>query len=387
MHQGLQLPVILGGQSPDTTSTTSAVSAVSVVPAVNWTELTTVEVVDKAELVEAKRILDTYRSFPACHRDASSHFIEVITFVGQYQTEELRLAEVRVWYAAQMALCEIKEAGDVPPAECLDMQIPVIRDFENYDLVPIPHLRSDMEVCVKALKSEPQTWTSFSNNRQNANALTYLARQDIERQWNIDLFSDFIGIVKTATASMQTHIAHLFSFQQQLEVVMNDTLVQQELLNTSVTSLREEFTQFSKDLDNQTSRTWSYVANVNSQLIDTVSMASSFVISIQQGFTGILNMMDFVVQTTTEYATNVSVTTSKNLANVEKLQASIEAANVKVHNISNELGRLDKIMDTFNSVVYLVPYVLIFAAIRATTGFFPLARAWLMFAFGSCPRP
>jgi len=101
-------------------------------------------------------------------------------------------------YAANLAVCELYDAGLDIPTECLEY-LPSVemldklnnqhgvvgttiltdKSFSYHDFDKTT--RSTAAKCVKRLGSTSQTWTSYSNNKQNAFHICKAYRADIDR--------------------------------------------------------------------------------------------------------------------------------------------------------------------------------------------------------------
>lgn len=91
-------------------------------------------------------------------------------------------------YAAQLALCEITDAGANPPGTCepflpnnpVQLSRKLARNA-NYPEATPKALKGKLSFCLQSLESRPQHWTSYSNNRQNAVIMCQAARIDVEK--------------------------------------------------------------------------------------------------------------------------------------------------------------------------------------------------------------
>jgi hypothetical protein len=125
-------------------------------------------------------LLSSLQSAPSCNRLATSSLLNACQSIdGPPSGVQSALNDVRSRYAAQLAVCELRDAGSDTPPFC-DM-IPSSGTGKagavNSDTFP----RSQLEACLKSLESRPQWWTSYSNSKQNAVMLCQAARAEIEK--------------------------------------------------------------------------------------------------------------------------------------------------------------------------------------------------------------
>lgn len=130
----------------------------------------------------------------SCRSLSADHIDEV----NDSHTPKLSLYQVKDIYAARLAVCELETASVAIPKSCKILQpseTKVKRTFYGYLAAPqeqngppslqFPKVRHDQVTrCVHELNATPQSWTSYSNARQNAVAICEAVRADIERgEW------------------------------------------------------------------------------------------------------------------------------------------------------------------------------------------------------------
>lgn len=134
----------------------------------------------------ALQVLEGLKASPSCHRLAAANLIHSCQSIdGSVSDPEQSLEEVKSVYAAQLALCEITDAGSGPPAGCgpflpgdsAESSRKLTSSFDRSDAATKGKLR----LCLQSLESRPQHWTSYSNNRQNAVLMCQAARSDVEK--------------------------------------------------------------------------------------------------------------------------------------------------------------------------------------------------------------
>ena len=138
---------------------------------------------------QALQLLESLRTSPSCHRLAASDLIHSCQSIDGSATESERsLEDMKSVYAAQLAICEVTDAGSPPPKSC-DVFLPndqnrmsrtMTQGFQQRDgLSKSP--KAKLSSCLQSLESRPQHWTSYSNNRQNAVVMCQAARINVEK--------------------------------------------------------------------------------------------------------------------------------------------------------------------------------------------------------------
>ena len=164
-------------------------------------------------------------TLPSCNRMATAALLDSCQSIdASAQTKEDHgpdtfVEATKTVYAARLAICELSDAKVVPPKQCAKF-VPTKRTAKKtwrgiFDksgpTEPMAHYEQyedvterDSDVCVSALYTEPQAWTSFSNARQNAVVLCQAVRTDVEKQEQIELFRKLTLVtqdVASATSS------------------------------------------------------------------------------------------------------------------------------------------------------------------------------------------
>ena len=113
-------------------------------------------------------------------------------------------------YAARLAVCELNNARAYVPSAC-QVFVPTVKttrksswagyltgnkpsqprqQYPQYDEVTEEHLGQ----CLKALEERPQTWTSYSNSKQNAAVMCHAMRGEVEREREIHLHKILVSV-------------------------------------------------------------------------------------------------------------------------------------------------------------------------------------------------
>ncbi|EPS33791.1 hypothetical protein PDE_08753 [Penicillium oxalicum 114-2] len=103
-----------------------------------------------------------------------------------------KLNMIRSIYAARLAICELEGASTLIPQPCIAITAPIrtpstsgfgfLRKSTSHHLDEKKLPKRDLELCLKALESRPQWWTSYSNNRQNAIVICQASRAETEKE-------------------------------------------------------------------------------------------------------------------------------------------------------------------------------------------------------------
>lgn len=140
-------------------------------------------------------------SAPICNRLAALDLINNCKSLEQSSDtvnpeSEVILDEVKSEYAARLAVCELLGAKAHVPREC-DILVPSVQacgkgrsssffSRQKKDSVEEKYCYpgttyAQLERCLRALESRSQSWTSYSNARQNAVVMCHASRDAIDR--------------------------------------------------------------------------------------------------------------------------------------------------------------------------------------------------------------
>lgn len=138
---------------------------------------------------QALQLLESLRVSPSCSRLAVSALIHSCQSVdGSTVDAEESQEDLKSIYAAQLAICEIKDAGSRPPDTC-ESFLPdkhfqlnqKLNHASDQNSGVIDAVKRKLSSCLQSLESRPQHWTSYSNNRQNAVVMCQAARIHVEK--------------------------------------------------------------------------------------------------------------------------------------------------------------------------------------------------------------
>lgn len=149
---------------------------------------------------EAVQLLESMTTSPSCTRIAAMRLVTSCqSFGGNANADEEpqeALDHIRSVYAARLAICELEGAGASAPTPCLQVTLSPPISKSRFSFMSSPGVpdsstslvtRELLEPCLKALESQPQWWTSYSNSRQNAIVICQASRIEIEKEELLDL--------------------------------------------------------------------------------------------------------------------------------------------------------------------------------------------------------
>ncbi|KAI4234604.1 MAG: hypothetical protein LQ352_008166 [Teloschistes flavicans] len=205
----------------------------------------------------ALQVLESLKASPSCHRLAASTLIHSCQTVdGSSTNSEGSLEDLKSIYAAQLAICEITEAGSGPPKSC-DAFLPRDQARLSQTLYHDLHqdngldskLKSQLSTCLQSLESRPQHWTSYSNNRQNAVIMCQAARIHVDKDELIKLHQSMTKTASGADAAL-SRVVH----------AANEAMVRQEQFAKEVRRFQRQLMQ---DLEISKSETQSFLQSLN----------------------------------------------------------------------------------------------------------------------------
>ncbi|KAI4185902.1 MAG: hypothetical protein L6R41_003839 [Letrouitia leprolyta] len=209
----------------------------------------------------ALQLLESMRVSPSCNRLAASALIHSCQSIdgSSIDTEE-SLEDLKSVYAAQLAICELTDAGSKPPGPCepfspnKDFQLgrKLSHDANRHGGMP-DALKKKLGLCLQSLESRPQHWTSYSNNRQNAVVMCQAARMHIEKDDLIKLHKNMVDTTSGADAALAQAVAAANeAMARQAQFGKEVNLFQQQVvrdLESSQTETRSYLGYLMKDLD------------------------------------------------------------------------------------------------------------------------------------------
>lgn len=165
-------------------------------------------------LKRAIQIVEKHDTLPSCGKMAVSALMySCATLEGKPSAEDglqeqtlprdVDLKGEKVLYATRLAVCELSESKAYIPRECKSF-VPtkentkktgflsfITENGPSKPIVSYPKYEEatnqDLDICLGALQNSAQTWTSYSNARQDAVNLCHAVRGDIEKDETLHL--------------------------------------------------------------------------------------------------------------------------------------------------------------------------------------------------------
>ena len=173
-------------------------------------------------------LIKNVESLPSCAKIASSALLHSCSALeGSIKHDESEMSrgsdlfvdEEADIYSARLAVCELSGADFSIPNECRsfipDDKVKKKRGirgfwskngaseptttFQYYDEVTL----SNLQQCRRALGSTSQSWTSYSNNRQNAVVMCRAMRSEVEKDEQLHVGKILASAATAATGSLQ----------------------------------------------------------------------------------------------------------------------------------------------------------------------------------------
>ncbi|KAL8708891.1 MAG: hypothetical protein Q9225_007536 [Loekoesia sp. 1 TL-2023] len=225
----------------------------------------------------ALQLLESLRVSPSCNRLAASALIHSCQSVdGSNLDTEESLEDLKSTYAAQLAICEITDAGSRPPGPC-EPFVPN-RDYQPSQKLNKGSnrhggvgnaLKGKLGLCLQSLESRPQHWTSYSNNRQNAVVMCQAARTHIEKDDLVKLHKSMVGTSSGANAALAQAVA-----------AANQAMARQEEFGREVRQLQQ---QIMHDLESSKTETKIYLGNLMKHIESTLQGAVKHLVAKVKG--------------------------------------------------------------------------------------------------------
>lgn len=111
-------------------------------------------------------VFHALESKPSCHRLAAASLVFDCRAMREGGSAD---QDMKLLYAAQLAVCEFRVTGIDFPHEC--------RDLSNDRTAG----KANMPACARSLGRRPQWWTTLSNNLQNVAVMCAAVRHELEK--------------------------------------------------------------------------------------------------------------------------------------------------------------------------------------------------------------
>lgn len=194
-----------------------------------------------------------FETAPTCNKMALSALTYTCTTIkGEDQAKESIddiLDEEKSLFATRLAVCELSDSGDqeLIPAECVSFLPTAMRTEKKSWLGYISGegqrkpdsrypeyeqaTRQDRTRCVTALKKTPQTWSSYSNAKQNAHQWCLAARGEVEKGKLFDMYramadnaASQVDIVRLQEEASRKHLEALRFLTTRMHKLAQDNM-------------------------------------------------------------------------------------------------------------------------------------------------------------------
>ncbi|KAL8702908.1 MAG: hypothetical protein Q9201_003914 [Fulgogasparrea decipioides] len=188
----------------------------------------------------ALQLLESLTTSPSCYRLAASSLIQSCQSIdGSITESEQSLEDLKSIFAAQLAICELTDAGSSPPRTCdpflpsnrIELSQTVTNSFSQHGGLASA-LKDKLSLCLQSLESRPQHWTSYSNNRQNAVVMCQAARINIEKDEVIKLYKSMADTTSVTNSALARAVA-----------AANEAMNKQEEFSRELKQFQQQLTQ------------------------------------------------------------------------------------------------------------------------------------------------
>ncbi|KAF2020890.1 hypothetical protein BU24DRAFT_456916 [Aaosphaeria arxii CBS 175.79] len=216
---------------------------------------------------EALRIIQHMESAPDCNRLAALSLINDCKSLEDGPNETKRafpniLDEVKSEYAARLAVCELVGARAKVSRDCLIL-VPSAAACDEGGLFSFGRRKrsqasagelcypkatqAKFESCLKALADNAQSWTSYSNSRQNAVVMCRASRDSIEREKTLAIYKSLAEVVADLTGAYEETSRNL---QHAMETWLDEQHKFADKIRMSQENVRNEM-QANRDMTRQ----------------------------------------------------------------------------------------------------------------------------------------
>jgi len=249
---------------------------------------------------EAIKVIGSIESKSSCFRLAASSLLTSCKSLEKLSSDPIKDSEARTeslneQYAARLALCELDGARVGIPRTCNALRATEAacprkgatgwffktEQAENKQtrLCYSRTTHAQFLACLSDLHKLPQSWTSYSNARQNAHVICHASRLAVEKEAQLKVFQTLVRVTSQLNSGLMESLQDAYEFS-----------VMMKKLQTGV------------------------VEDINESLAD-----------IRAAFETLVNRID-------------SATTSFN----HKLSTSVDQAEIRVYQVANSINRVDR---------------------------------------------
>ena len=176
---------------------------------------------------EARVFVRSLATAPSCTRQAAFGLIESCSGLASKDTTSLytELDEVKSLYSARLAICEMKDAGLPIPSQCTSE---ILRDSTTNRFIVKLESRQMITACVQALEARPQSWTSYSNNRQNALIICRASREEKEREERFETMRKFVETNEASQEALSNYVQFVRDMQAEQQQLASEIQASQK---------------------------------------------------------------------------------------------------------------------------------------------------------------
>lgn len=281
-------------------------------------------------LEDANKIIKTFSTLPSCHKVATAALMHSCSAprTSDPSDEQSSPSAVNVvlsdaWkaYGAGLAVCELLEAQADIPADCAafvpsevntkkrTMAGYLLDDsyskpstlYPQYEEITNNHLSG----CLSALEQRPQSWTSYSNSKQNAVVICHTLQGELQMEQSVKTYKNImqsLGLAGEQHEQMaQMYQNQFFETQAAVAYFLADLETRWRDMQTEMVDTTAEYTkahgeQLFQVLMNASTITQLSLQKVNESTTDFATRLSSFLGQQEVRVTDLATQMEYVTQ-------------------------------------------------------------------------------------------
>ncbi|KAF2485697.1 hypothetical protein BDY17DRAFT_110125 [Neohortaea acidophila] len=275
-------------------------------------------------LEDANKIIKTFSSLPSCHKVATAalmHSCSAPRDSDEPSAMNVVLSDAWKAYGAGLAVCELLEAqADIPPncAAFVPNEANTKKRamagylfdeshskpstlYPQYDEITNNRLGG----CLTALEQRPQSWTSYSNSKQNAVVICHTLQGELQMEQSIKTYKNImqsLGLVGEQHEQMaQMYQNQFFETQAAVAQFLVDLETRWRGMHTDMADTTAEYTkahgeQLFQVLMNASMTTQLSLQKVNESTTDFAARLSAFLGQQEMRVTDLATQMEYVTQ-------------------------------------------------------------------------------------------
>ena len=300
-----------------------------------------------ASMQQTLEMIENVKSLSSCAKIASSALLHACSALdGSIQHDgtdlkqgsDLLVDEEADIYAARLAVCELSGADFSIPKECKAF-VPTERTkkkrsirgfwsndgpsepgslFQHYDEIT----QTNLQQCRKALGSTPQSWTSFSNNRQNAVVMCRAMRSEVDKDEQLEVGKILAQAAAASTESLKDAYEHI-----------NEIKAHFSELATAMPQFQHDLAAGNKEQQEYLQRFWTEIERVRNSLA-----------SVSEGFAGVSEQISGANDDVVDLRAAISKAASDSAAETNELA---RAAQQDFKELSTNVETVNEVMEYF----------------------------------------